>query len=345
LLWRRYAQALSKLPADLYDIDLSLAENTMLSRGFWLTASLLLMCLGGSAAAQQVSDDMVAQQFMPSAIFVKYAAASPYLADDRERSGLRVDLDKSGNADYLAIAYTSVKIGYLRVVKLTPQPTLVGESGSTTYCDSPASVAVVDLDGDGRPELVMSCAVGNRSIQHASFFKWSGTGLVVLNPPHDTRKNAWAPITDPNFVDLYGDGKLEVLSPTGAWSGGEDSDEHPYDVFRLNGNHLVQAAVGVGYFNSFYRGTGKPYAEEVQFTVAPGVYVLTIVNGLRGANVVDSGVVTLNGSVVVTPSDFAKKKPVITLPVTLTAQNTLSVELRSAPESFIHVTVAPQPAP
>jgi hypothetical protein len=58
---------------------------------------------------------------------------------------------------------------------------------------------------------------------------------------------------------------------------------------------------------------------------------------------VSSGVVTLNGASIAQPSSFSKNQRIITASVTLAQQNTLSVELRSSPGSFVHILFAPRP--
>ena len=85
---------------------------------------------------------------------------------------------------------------------------------------------------------------------------------------------------------------------------------------------------------TYVRDTGEPDNSSDTFTVAaPGPYTLRIDNGGGELNPVSSAVVTLNGTVVVRTSDFNQNVQLIERPVTLAADNQISVDLRSIPES------------
>jgi len=88
---------------------------------------------------------------------------------------------------------------------------------------------------------------------------------------------------------------------------------------------------------NYMRGKGRPVPVTTNFQVAnpERVYELRINNGgLNGEfQHVSSAVITLNGVEVVSPSDFSQSVDLIVKPVTLLAENTLTVEVRSAPGS------------
>lgn len=301
------------------------------------------MMFGRSARAQAISDDDVARQFVPSSVFAKYLANEPYLEDQTRWRVIHVDLDGSGTASYRAIAYSNARFDYLRVVRVGPPATaLVGESLGVGPCDGAPGVKAIDLDGDGRPELALTCGVGNRQTQQTLFFKWTGSGLVGLNPAHDTKRNSWSTIQEPNYVDIDGDGVVEVLEPAGEWAAGDDVAEHPYSIYRLQAGSLVKAPVGVAYYDIFVRGKGKPQLVQDEFSTTPGNYTMVVVNGNRGEFMVDSAVITLNGKAVAGPQTFSAKVKRIEIPVSLAADNSLAVELRSAPKSRIQVVFVPQ---
>ena len=302
----------------------------------------LLCCIAALPIVAQ-SNEGIAQAFVPPA-FTAYAASHRYQADHRQWSILPVDLDHTGHTDYLAIGYTNGHVGYLRVVRLGATPTLASESSPATACESVPSVEAIDLDGDGKPEIAMSCRVGNGGAQFSSIFRWQAPILVVLNPPNPKRPGAWLGLREPNYVDVDGDGTLEVLE-TSAAAAVDDAGTvtQTYELYRLASGKLVKASSGVTYFNQFTRTTGKPAAENETFTATPGTFVLTIVNGERGQHAVDSGVITLNGTTIASPSVFTNKARVMQTDVTLAAQNTLGVELRSAPESFLAILLTPKP--
>jgi hypothetical protein len=308
-----------------------------------LIVILTSMLLVAGRAQTQTTDEQIAAAFIPPSL-AAYAAANPYLADNPSQSILPIDLDHTGRNDYLAVAYGNVHIAFLRVIRKGSIPTLAGDSLSAVECDSGPSLAAVDLDGDAKPELTLNCTVGNRGYRFSSIFKWTGAALLPLNPPSERRRDSWEPIDDPNFVDLDGNGVLAILSASCPFSVSEDRVLHQcWSVYRLvNGRFIKSAGGDVGLFELYVRDTGKPEAETKKFAAAPGPYQLTIVNGERGQNRVSSAVITLNGANVASPNSFSKNAPVIATDVILAAQNTLSVELRSSPGSFIHVLLTPK---
>ncbi|MHB8832979.1 MAG: PKD domain-containing protein [Desulfobacteria bacterium] len=94
----------------------------------------------------------------------------------------------------------------------------------------------------------------------------------------------------------------------------------------------------------FYRDTGAPFAVTRTFTVpaTEGTFVLRLVNG-DGAtdNLVSSAVVRVNGAALVSGKDLNQHVYTLERPVTnlVKGQNTLEVEVRSVPSSYITVTI------
>lgn len=304
-----------------------------------LATSLLLLLATGTGRAQQLTDDQLAARFMPSR-FDKFVVDNPGVDDDRSWTVARVDLDNTGQARYAGIAYGNGHIALLRVIRLAPQPTLVGEAAAATACDFQPSLTAIDLDGDQRPELVMQCTVGNSGNKFASIFHWTGTTLSVLNPANPRRENAWSPILDPDFADLEGNGVLDVLEPAEDRAANGASPSLSFNVYRLRNGTLTKTALHAAYLGLFTRGSGQPETVTEQFTTAPGQYQLVIANGEHGQNMVDSGVVVLNGKTVVTPDSFEQPVRVIKLPISVSdSQNTIAVQLRSKPGSLLRVAL------
>lgn len=302
------------------------------------------LAMGAIGRAQNLTDDQIAAKFIPQG-FTVFAAENTYLADDRTWQALPVDLDRTGREDYLAVAYGNGHIAYLSVIRKGASPSLVAESAAATACDGSPGVSTIDLEGDGKPELVLSCHIGNHGVTFRSIFKWSTGALIALNPPHARRVNAWAPLCEANFADIDGDGIMEVLEADGGFTvDDQDFVTQRWNVYRLVNGRLTQDGARVlPYFGMFVRGKGQPRTNAEQFVATPGKYTLTIANGERGQNMVNSCVITLNGATIASPSLFSKNVKVITMDVVLAAKNTLSVQLRSSPGSLIHVIFATKP--
>lgn len=91
----------------------------------------------------------------------------------------------------------------------------------------------------------------------------------------------------------------------------------------------------------FERTTAAPQEVVKIFSVQnPAAnFTINIQNGEGKRGRISSAVVKLNGAVVVGPNDFNKQLDLVTKSVKLSQQNTLSVEVRSTPGSFVLITV------
>lgn len=92
---------------------------------------------------------------------------------------------------------------------------------------------------------------------------------------------------------------------------------------------------------TFTRGTGKPRRVVKNFSVNLPLqdFTISVQNGEGRSGRVSSAIVELNGLPVVGPNDFNKQVDLITKPVSLQGQNSLAVELRSAPGTSIIVAI------
>src|SRR5215470_304499 len=95
----------------------------------------------------------------------------------------------------------------------------------------------------------------------------------------------------------------------------------------------------------FERSTGAPSPITSSFPISnPSTsYTLKIYNGgradIRTGDRVSSAIITLNGAVIAGPQNFNEKVGEIDIPVKLLTSNTVSVELRSKPESLLVIEI------
>ena len=92
----------------------------------------------------------------------------------------------------------------------------------------------------------------------------------------------------------------------------------------------------------FVRTTGHPnvFNESFQTDASTGVFRLVMDNGgVDGRNRVSSATVHLNGQLLVEPSAFNQKIEHLERPITLQSNNTLKVDISSAPEGFVTIKV------
>jgi PKD repeat protein len=90
----------------------------------------------------------------------------------------------------------------------------------------------------------------------------------------------------------------------------------------------------------FIRATGKPVVVTETFSAPDATtYNLIVFNGENGKNRVSSATLEINGIEILGPSDFNQQVDRIERSVSLLLSNSISVELKSAPGSFITVSI------
>jgi hypothetical protein len=113
---------------------------------------------------------------------------------------------------------------------------------------------------------------------------------------------------------------------------------------------LVGATPAFGQFNvtffgpeTFARTQGKPQVQTAAIVLPPvvkGPYTLMVSNGsVVGTDRVSSASIVLNGAEVLGPSDFNQQVAMLQREVSLLPSNTLEVQLRSAPGSYVAISV------
>lgn len=244
------------------------------------------------------------------------------------------DLDGTGSDDMIIATYTNGFTAAIRALRM--------QGGGASLVDEPdlpllggvfPDVELLDLDGDGAPEIVVSLSSA-RGPGADWVFKWSGRGLRLIGPSTvDEDGDVSTVLGDADFVDINGDGLLEIINPP------EEDPADPFDVFDLDGNRLKP----VNFVGTYVRGAGKPTESAEIFPSSRGDYLLKIINGdAKGGHRVSSAVIRLNGQVVVGPSELNQNVPEISVRVSLRESNTLGVELRSAPDSQITLSIGAQ---
>ncbi|MEA2329861.1 MAG: FG-GAP-like repeat [Thermoanaerobaculia bacterium] len=315
---------------------------------------LYVLFFAGLAAFAPVclaqTDEDLALKFFPKALDDDFIANHPPdVPVARLVTPLRVDLDGTGTEDYLAAAYSNGLGGCLRVIKgAGAAATVVAETNDTAIGGRGKPVLeAVDIDHDGIPELVVE-------FTRASWiYRYKNGGLVLMNPGWPGASAPTSTLGNLAFADLDGDGVLEVLDYTNAASGSL------YAVYRLVNGKLAVTAQNIVFFDRFERPaatassnpqgqpTGKPAVESRRFSATAGSnYELRIVNGDQSKkSMVTAGEVRLNDVTVVSSSDFKKTQRSIAVPVKLTANNSLTVELRGDTHSDAEITLSIVPVP
>jgi hypothetical protein len=284
--------------------------------------------------------EQIVEEFFPQELIdesqadFKKGGPAPF----RARAFALADLDGTGTANYIVAAYTNGFRARIRVLKLQGStPTLIAEPNLRLLGGIFPAVELVDIENDGRPEVVIHFSSATASL-FDWVFKWTGTELRLIGPSSvDEHGDTFTSLGDSNFDDVDGDEILEITQ--------RSAETQTITVYRFDGQKFALTKT-LNFFRTFYRHAGTPVLQTAEFEVQNpgGRFVLTIVNGDRnGANRVSSGTIKLNGVVVLTPNDLNQQVRTVVRQVTVLASNVLEAELAGKPTGQVLITVEPPP--
>jgi FG-GAP-like repeat len=267
-----------------------------------LTAAHLffVVCTGNAALAQ--TNDQIVGSFFPQALINKSA-------QDEVEGGPRPmkvseyaqgDLNADGSI-FIVAAYSNGFGGSVRVLRKTGTNfALAYESTKEKLGGDFPDVKLRDIDGDGRPEVIVTF-ISLRGPREVWVYKWNGSALDLISPS-ETDEYGYRDtlLSEASFLDLDGDGKLELVQSTGPGPFAPDETlpipAATVEIFKLEGGKYVFLS-NEFYQQSFYiRQTGSPGVESTNFNAENpnSIYAMSIINGAQsGTNRVSSARLSL----------------------------------------------------
>ena len=258
------------------------------------------------------------------------AHSSTYVTADLNHTGLPLLIALYTNGSRSAISVVD-RAG--QVVSHPSLPFLKGSGGE---------LELIDLDNDGTPEIIAQLYSGHGlNVPDTWVFAWRSGQLVLISPTGGRHNLQLSLLSQIAPVDVDGTGKLSLLAFPGVTQD-DDGNLVPKGttkIYSLQNGQLKQASTQFTYAQWFSRRKSKPVTITRTFTGTPGATNLLVINDKTVTTAVDSARIVLNGAEVAHPSDFAPQTHVLTVPVTLVASNTLSVEVAGKPGAGIWVLV------
>ena len=203
-----------------------------------------VIALGLSPAAFAQTDEEIVNQFFPEFLIEeseeREAGGGP--APFRASAFGVADLNGTGE-EFIVAAYTNGFSAGIRVLRrqgtttlLVDEPILRLLGGTFPF------VKLIDLDNDGRPEVVTSFSSARGHLADW-VFKWNGATLDLIGPSTvDEHGDVSTLLSEAGFRDLDGDGILEIInSPQQAPLAADEPELElgPIDIFRFDGKRYV----------------------------------------------------------------------------------------------------------
>ncbi|HEX3534875.1 MAG TPA: VCBS repeat-containing protein [Gemmatimonadaceae bacterium] len=303
----------------------------------------LILCavpLRGTTTAENI-----AKQFFPAALTIIGGLPVP---PSQQQVVFATGALEPGGPTLIVAGYCNSERGSIAVISAAGTPTMLASVMPESLVGRHIAVRLLDLDGDQRLKIVVRVDQ-YRGLPGTWVYEWSSGELKLLGPTsEETPGNVASELSDATFVDLDGDGVMEVIDHQAGASyddNGQATVANEYIVGHV-GNSTF-APQPVDYFGQFVRTKATPIASDAHFNATNGDHPrdFILVNGTGDPKTrVASATVTLNGSVIVHASDLNEKieRVRLTLPSVAT-ENILSVELHGQPGASVMIVLRPQP--
>ena len=261
---------------------------------------------------------------------------------------LEADLNGTGRKEFLvAVYYVYAEIA-LRVLKMDGgSASLAAEAKNCIIAGMFPEITLVDLDRSTHPAIVVT-TTQNHGEKVRFLFRWDAAELDPFGTWESESSGgriSFSLLNDAYFVDLDGDGALEIVNPPEfeAYHPGDNEPEKPrqYDVYKIGAKGYEPAAVFEG-FDQFLGGPPKPQANTFLASSPGAAYRMTIANGDgRDVPPVTGAEIRLNGELVAGPEKVNANHRYLTIPVPVQANNRIDVTCTGPKGSALYIGVGP----
>jgi hypothetical protein len=299
-----------------------------------LVAALSIISAG--AGAQTDPTQLIVDAFYPERLTPESAAA--------RRSCYRVhSVTTEGQPSRIIAGYTDESRAALRVLDRTAAGTFQVSFDSPSepfLVGATCQITLIDFDSDGQLDLFVEFASGRGS--QGWVYRWQGNEPVQVTPTYTSEGHAFSSLGSPYFLDTLHDGTLQIIS--------RGSDAPQQGTSRVATAHALYRLLAAGYSQDRrvlladdYMPSSNPGLNVSTFYLvrgSTGPYRLRVINGDRlGQNRTSGGTITVNGTIVVTPSQLHDQVEFleVALPGDLPDRNVLRVQL--AGPSTVTVTI------
>jgi hypothetical protein len=282
----------------------------------------LLSSLTVVTASAQLSDQQIVDNAYPPELIISDAHApsrfSTFEAADLNRNGERL----------LVALYTNRSQAGISVIdrsgRVLSHPDLRSLKGST------GELELIDLDGDGVPEIIAHLYSGHGlPVPDSWVFAWRNHQLSLISPTAHVGHLDITPLSQIVALDLEGNGKLSLVAFPGVKrdNNGNVVSDGEGRIYKLVDGRYAETSQRFVYADSFFRHGGEPKEVVRHFAAAAGKSTLRIERMGNAQDDENSLHILLNGAALPHPSDSDHANRMTTVPVDLKADNTLSVTM------------------
>jgi hypothetical protein len=248
------------------------------------------------------------------------------------------------DSPHIVAAYTNANEAYVRLLSFGDEGWHVQRAWHIAELATSPKVELRDLDADGISEVVVGVGVGPKSEERDFLFRWADGNLRSIpqvdtdgEAPHSDDAEPASSLGIADYVDIDGDGKLEIIGETVARTDETEAEtDFPYrSIYTIY--PYVEGRLGPRRFLTAYFTLAAPKksdtvsAEEFSTEDLAAKYELRLIHrGARGNWYASGATVRLNGVVVANAKDF-KERDVVIIPVVLQAHNRLEIAILDAP--------------
>jgi hypothetical protein len=303
---------------------------------------------GTETSAEEASDRALVERFFPQRL--QDEQPGPNALPLTARYGfVAADLNGTGQREFLVAVYSaaysdSVELRVLRKTVDSARP--AGRLSLDCRGGMYPKVSLINLDRSGTPEILVQLVGGRTAIEW--LFKWNGTALSPFGPMKDyPGEGPCTVLQDASFVDLDGDGVLEIVDspPYNIQTALADAPSE-YRIYRLaDGTYKYSGSFE--YFSGFSPPGAVPppprFRTQRFSATAPGSpYLMVIANGNgRHKPPAHSAEVRLNGELVPGTERISERVRYLTIPVAVNAADTVDVTVSGPADSELYIGIGP----
>jgi hypothetical protein len=267
-----------------------------------------------------------------------------------------------GAAPVAVAVFTNSVRGAVSVISITGQGLVMSTAAPYRMVGFSAQVALVDFDGSGNPNIVVTMDQ-SRGGPTTWIFRWTGTSLQTISPGTGVGDRFRSSLADTILADIDGLGRLSVIDRHAVISTADDgtaSVQESVRIFRYVNGTFEDTGERPDFMEMFTRGKGSPAAQTDTFDIADPATARDVViingggvvpansdeegdheghNNTEGSQSVSSAEVFLNGQPIASEKDFKDKPTVIRVATHLLAHNQITVKINGSPGSTLTILV------